>query len=570
MVVHGEKLRWLFWVRWKTFARNYTTGAGRGGRIVGLVFLLLFGIPFMGGIAVATYFAYRLLPSPANAEVLSLVLTGVYILWILLPLLEFTVNEGLDVSKLALFPLTRAELMLSLVISSLIDIPTLGLIVVLAAVVFGWAFSLPLALMTLLVMIVFYAQIIGISQLVLALLARTLQSRRFRDLSIILIAIFSSSCYLFQQFALRGIGTPAFFNTLKNGSISPYLQWLPPGMAARAVQQASTGNWGMSFIWLFALLIITVVVLYCWQMIVENGLSTSESGAGGRVRKRRNHRAGVSNVAVQGVSPLLPASETSGVLTRIRSSQAFTIAVKDIKYYRRDPQLLGLFFRSFFSMFVLIAVTLFNAGGSGRIAFGPLTILLSPLYALFALMIFSYNILGMERQSLTTLFLFPIHPRQVLYGKNSITWFLGIVEVFLLVTVSAFVSHQWNYFLPALIMGLSGVGIIIGCGNFSSIFFPQRMPQGRRGFQNISSTNAEGGCLRSVMSLGVLLITMLLLIPVAAMLVLPIFYHVQWVWVFTVPLSLIYGVAFYLIVTNLVAPRLLNRVPEILAVVARE
>lgn len=570
MVVHGEKLRWLFWVRWKTFARNYTTGAGRGGRIAGLVFLLLFGIPFMGGIAVATYFAYRLLPAPANSEVLFLVLTGIYLLWIVLPLLEFTVNEGLDVSKLALFPLTRAELMLSLVFSSLIDIPTLGLIIALAAVVFGWAFSLPLALMNLLIMIVFYAQIIGISQLVLALLARTLQSRRFRDLSIILIAIFSSSCYLFQQFALRGIGTPAFFNTLKNGSISPYLQWLPPGMAARAVQQASVGNWGMSFVWLLALLLITAIVLYCWQMIVENGLSASESGSSGRVRRRQGQHSTTIATGVQHVQGVQTSVIATDLLAKIRSSQAFSIAVKDIKYYRRDPQLLGLFFRSFFSMLVLVAVTLFNTSDSGRTFFGPLTILLSPLYALFALMIFSYNILGMERQSLTTLFLFPIHPRQVFFGKNIVTCCLGVIEVLLLVTVSAFVSHAWNYFLPAIIMGLSGIGIILGCGNFSSVFFPQRMPQGRRGFQTTNSTSAEGGCLRSVMSLGVLLITVVLLLPVAAGLVLPIFYHIQWVWVLTVPLSLLYSVAFYLIVTNLVAPRMLSHVPEILAVVTRE
>ena len=72
------------------------------------------------------------------------------------------------------------------------------------------------------------------------------------------------------------------------------------------------------------------------------------------------------------------------------------------------------------------------------------------------------------------------------------------------------------------------------------------------------------------MSLGVLAITVLLLIPVAAMLILPIFYHAQWVWVLTIPLSLIYGAAFYVIITNLVAPRMLNRVSEILAVVARE
>ena len=71
-----------------------------------------------------------------------LVLTGIYLLWIVLPLLEFTVNEGLDLSKLTLFPLTRAELMASLVLSSLLDVPTLGLLLVFAAVVAGWAFSL--------------------------------------------------------------------------------------------------------------------------------------------------------------------------------------------------------------------------------------------------------------------------------------------------------------------------------------------------------------------------------------------------------------------------------------------
>ena len=263
-------------------------------------------------------------------------------------------------------------------------------------------------------------------------------------------------------------------------------------------------------------------------------------------------------------------SAATGLFARIRSSQAFTIAVKDVKYYRRDPQLLGLIVRSFFSMFILVAVTLFNTSGEGRSIFGGWTVLLSPLYALFALMIFSYNILGMERQSLTTLFLFPIHPRQVFYGKNSITSMIGIIEVLLLVTVSAFISHAWIYFIPALIMGLSGVGIVLGCGNFSSVFFPYRMPQGRRGFQTMNTTTAEGGCLRSVMSLGVLLVTILLLIPVASGLLLPLYFRVEWIWVLTVPISLIYSVAFYLLVTNLVAPRMLNRVPEILAVVARE
>ncbi len=563
MIVHSDKLRWLFWLRWKSFIRNYTRSSGRISRIVGVVFLVLFGLPFMGGIAVATYFGYRLLPPPANAEILFIVLTGIYLLWVVLPLLEFTVNEGLDISKLALFPLTRAELMLSLIFTSLLDVPTVGLLIVLGAVVAGWAVSLPLALMAFLTMVIFYAQVVGISQLVLALLARVLQSRRFRDLSIILIGIFSSSCYLFQQFVLRGLGITHIYDNLRAGAISPYLQWFPPGMAARTIQRASQGDWGTSILWLGGLLATTVLVLYLWQLVVERGLTASESGNSSSVRRRKTERATMMPVATS-------TSTTSGLVERIMTSQFFSIAVKDIKYYRRDPQLLRLVFQSFISMFVLIAVTLFNTSGSGRIVVGSWAVMVAPLYALFALTSFSYNVLGMERQSLTSLFLFPVNPKQVLWGKNIVVFTIGLIEVSLLVLVSAYVSKGWHLVVPALAIGIAGIGVILGCGNFSSIFFPQRMSQGRRGFQTNNNLSSEGGCLRAIMSLAVLAVMAVLLIPVAAGLVLPVFYHAEWIWALTVPASLLYSAAFYIVVTNAVAPRMLTRTPEILAVVTRE
>src|SRR5947207_15327345 len=101
--------------------------------------MIVFGLPFYAGIAIGTYLAYRFLPYPANTEVLFLVLTGVYFFWMMLPLFEFTVNEGLDVSKLVLFPLTRPELMISLLFSTLLDIPMFGLILVFIAVEIGRA-----------------------------------------------------------------------------------------------------------------------------------------------------------------------------------------------------------------------------------------------------------------------------------------------------------------------------------------------------------------------------------------------------------------------------------------------
>src|SRR6266581_2590325 len=115
MLIHTEKLRWLFWLRWKLLLRGF---ARDRWRIVGTIFLFIFVLSIAGSVAAGTFFAYRFLPFPANLEVLFLVLTGAYLLWIVLPLLEYSVNEGLDISKLTSYPLTRAELMASLLFST--------------------------------------------------------------------------------------------------------------------------------------------------------------------------------------------------------------------------------------------------------------------------------------------------------------------------------------------------------------------------------------------------------------------------------------------------------------------
>jgi ABC-2 type transport system permease protein len=563
VVIHGDKLRWLFWLRWKMFLRGFTRASGRISYIIGTIFQFLFGLLIGGGVGIGSFFAYRYLPSPANTEVLFLILTGAYVLWLVLPLLEFSVNEGLDLSKLALFPLTRWELMTSLLFSTLLDVPTLGLFLVLGGAVAGWALSVPLALFTLLTMLIFYAQVVGISQLVLALLSRTLQSRRFRDLSVILVILFSSSCYIVSQIVVRGLSSSNFIGALKSAAFSQYLQWLPPGMAARAVQQASIGNWGMSFVWLAALFIVTGVVLYLWQSVVERGLTSTESGSTVKVRRRREQpAAGVAHV---------PTAST-GMWERIIPTQVRAIALKDLKYYRRDPQLLCLLAQSLISVVVLLFVTLANTGGLSRMAaFGPGVVLVAPLYIFLSLYTLSYNVFGYERQSLTTLFLFPIDPKRILWGKNLVVLVLGTIEIILAILAAAFVSHGWSYVLPAFAVGVAGMGIALGIGNITSVFFPMRMRQMGRGFRmGGADASTQNGCLRAVMSLATLAVMLIVLVPVALALILPVLFSAQWIWIITIPLSVVYGGAIYFVVTALVAPRLVDRIPEILAATTRE
>src|SRR5437588_1752570 len=462
-----------------------------------------------------------------------------------------------------LFPLTRPELMVSLLFSTLLAIPLFGLILVFIAVVAGWAISLPVTLLTIVAVLIFYTQVVGMSQLVLAGLMRTLQSRRFRDLSIILIALFSSSCYLFQQLALRGIGTGNIVAGLQRQAFSTYLQWLPPGMTARAIQQAVLGNWGASIAWLIASLLASVLVLYLWAYVLERSLSTPE--VGGAVRTRR-HRAAREVEATP-----LPQAQTAvgSIWQRIGSTQTFAITVKDLKYFWRDPQLKAQMLSSLYIVIVLVAGPFFGSRGSSNFGWQSLTFS-APLAVFFTVFTLSYNSLGMERQGLTTLFLFPVEPRRVLFGKNLAVAALGLVELVLLLLISGFLSHDWNFVLPVLVVGLAGIAVVLGCGNVSSVFFPQRMRQIQRGFQATGSSAGSAGCMRAIMSMVMMFVTLVVLVPVAVALFLPLLFHIQWVWVFSIPAALIYAIAFHQIVTRLIAPRIIERTPEILAATTRE
>ncbi|HTD19854.1 MAG TPA: hypothetical protein VK667_10025, partial [Ktedonobacteraceae bacterium] len=136
--------------------------------------------------------------------------------------------------------------------------------------------------------------------------------------------------------------------------------------------------------------------------------------------------------------------------------------------------------------------------------------------------------------------------------------------------IGALLAHDWNIMWPTLIVGLAGIGIVLGCGNITSIFLPQRVRQIQRGMMASGSSAGNAGCTRSLITMLMLLLTLVLLVPVALSLLLPLFFHIRWVWIFSIPAALVYSAAFYLIATSLVAPHMLSRAPEILAITTRE
>ena len=218
---------------------------------------------------------------------------------------------------------------------------------------------------------------------------------------------------------------------------------------------------------------------------------------------------------------------------------------------------------------IFIIGPLLNSG-SGAYGTGSSYILyIATPVALLYLATISLNTLGLERESLTTTFLFPVRPQRLLWGKNLVVFLFGLVELTILIGFGAFISKNWTLVVPVVVLGLAGMAVTIGCGNFTSVNFPQYVRQMQRGFR-ATGTTSQSGCLRGFMSLVMLLATAVLVAPVGAAVFLPYAFNAEWIWSITIPLSLIYGFAFYQIVTRAVAPRIVERAPEILAVTTRQ
>jgi hypothetical protein len=145
------------------------------------------------------------------------------------------------------------------------------------------------------------------------------------------------------------------------------------------------------------------------------------------------------------------------------------------------------------------------------------------------------------------------------------------VEILLLATLVAAFSGAWELIVPSLAIGIAGIGIITAIGNFTAVFFPHRVRLMARGFRaSGSGMSTEEGCLQTLTSIAALIVTVLLLLPAIASIIIPYISGAYGIWLISVPGTILYGVIMYVGVTALVAPRMLDRTPEILAVITRE
>ena len=164
-----------------------------------------------------------------------------------------------------------------------------------------------------------------------------------------------------------------------------------------------------------------------------------------------------------------------------------------------------------------------------------------------------------------TLFLFPVRPLDILRGKNLAVMSVTFVIAALMTALVAALGGAWSQAPMALGYAVAAILVALGCGNLISVFLPMRVRRMRMGQGNFAQSS--NGCLRTVLMVFATQATYLVLAPVAAALLIPLFLgHSEWL-IISLPASIVYAIIFYEVVTRIAASQLLKRAPDILTAV---
>jgi ABC-2 type transport system permease protein len=230
-----------------------------------------------GLVAIGAFVVLSLLRGQVAAvDVTAVIFTVFAFGWLILPIFVFGLDGTLDPATLALYPLRLRPLATGLLAASAAGAWPLANVIGLLGVTVGLArgpLGLVVAVVAVLLQVLFC---ITAARLVTTGLAGLLRSRRGQDLAVFLIiplfALYEFFTQVVPKAAADGTFTAASFNGL-----DAWLRWLPPGLAAHAIQDASDGRPGTALARLALLAAITVVLGWLWITSLGRALVTADT-----------------------------------------------------------------------------------------------------------------------------------------------------------------------------------------------------------------------------------------------------------------------------------------------------
>ena len=234
---------------------------------------------FAGLLALGTFLILALLRGQAAAvDETSVVFTVFAFGWLILPILVFGLDGTLDPAALSLYPLRTRPLAIGLLAASATGAWPLANVIGLMGVTVGLARGAAGVIVAVLAVLLQVLFCITLARFVITALARLLRSRRGRDLAAFLVL----PIFALYEFFIQVVPNAAAQHRLGATSfagIDRWIRWIPPGLAAHAIQDASSGRLGAALLRLVLLAAVTGVLGWLWIRSLSRALVTADTSS---------------------------------------------------------------------------------------------------------------------------------------------------------------------------------------------------------------------------------------------------------------------------------------------------
>ena len=384
--------------------------------------------------------------STYSVELTSVIFTVFAFGWLLAPILVFGIDSTLDPATLALYPLRTRPLAVGLLAASATGAWPLANVIGLLGVTVGLARGGLGVLVAVIAVVLQVLFCIALSRFVVTSLAGLLRSRRGRDLAAFLIiplfALYEFFAQVVPKAAAEGKITAASF-----AGFDSWMRWLPPGLAAHAIQDASDGRPGLALARLAVLAAVIVVFVLLWVRELSRALVTADTTT-------------------------QSAQVRSATLRLARYGLRGAVAARTLLYQRREP--LSLVYWAMVAV-ITAAVSASSIIGHNR---HPGVVVASAVFGAAFIGIFHANMAGMTGPPFfleATALSRTRDLRAYFSGQNLVLAVIGAPLVVAICFGLAAAAHHPGIGVEAAPVVLAGLGASLGLSNLFTVALPYPM-----------------------------------------------------------------------------------------------
>lgn len=463
--------------------------------------------------------------------------------WAVMPLFFFGGDDTLDPTRLAMLPLRPRPLVVALLVSSLVGVGPLFTLLVSAGAVVAVAHGSAAAVVAVFSVALLLLTCVALSRAVAAANTRLLTSRKGRDLAL-LSGLFVAVGAQLVNLGLSSLTSDRGLHRVT--SVSSVLRWIPPAPAVDAVWSTSRGAYGLAAAQL-ALSVAVLAVILCWWYHSLFRLMLSPDSSTIQTAPDRVERKGGAGRPL--AARILPKWLVAG--------RTGTVMERQFRYVGRDPRLRASWATGLAVGLLLPLVAVVQHGSVYQC-----------LWAAGLLGMQMYNQFGMDNSAFWTISATIATRRDAeleLRGRALTLATVAVPYVAVVTTATALLLGRTSALAETLGLALAFLGALIGTGGYASVRFPYAV-QGDSPFGNAAPGNS-GLVMFNVFG-GTLAGTALCLPVLGLTVALHLTGHHALLWI-VLPIGVVYGFALAAAGLRFTAPRLLARLPEILAAVAK-